>query len=86
MTYQQFELDDSTKELLTISTHKGLYRPTRLQFGVHSATGLMQRIMEQRLAGIPYVKVRIDDILVSGRNDKEHFENLRQVLTALRDA
>ena len=42
--------------------------------------------MEQRLAGIPYVKVRIDDILVSGRNDKEHFENLRQVLTALRDA
>ena len=84
--YQQLELDESTQELLTISTHKGLYQPARLQFGVHSATGIFQRVMDQRLAGIPNVHVRVDDILVTGKDDDEHMKNLRSVLVALREA
>ena len=71
--YQQFELDESTRHLLTVSTHKGLYQPLRLQFGVHSATGIFQRIMDQMLAGIlgiPGVHVRVDDILVTGKDDE----------------
>jgi hypothetical protein len=84
--YQQLELDDPTKELLTISTHKGLYQPSRLQFGVHSATGIFQRVMDGKLAGIPFVQVRVDDILVSGRNDQEHLGNLEAVLQALKTA
>ena len=42
--------------------------------------------MDRRLSRIPFVKVRVDDILVSGRNDEEHMANLRAVLEALRDA
>ena len=83
--YQQLELDDRTKELLTISTHKGLYQPKRLQFGVHSATGIFQRLMDQRLAGIKLVKARIYDVLISGVDDDDH-RNLRRVLEALRDS
>ena len=48
--YQQLELDESSREFLTINTHMGLYQPTRLQFGVHSATGIFQREMDKRLA------------------------------------
>ena len=84
--YQQLELDEASKELLTINTHRGLYQPNRLQFGVHSATGIFQREMDHRLSRIPFVKVRIDDILVSGRNDVEHLANLKAVLQALKDA
>ena len=84
--YQQLEVDEETQELLTISTHRGLYQPKRLQFGVHSATGIFQRVMDQKLMGIPFVHVRVDDILVSGRNDAEHLENLKKVLKALSDA
>ena len=84
--YQQLELDESTRELLTISTHKGLYQPSRLQFGVHSATGIFQRVMDQKLAGIPNVYVRVDDILVTGKDDEEHLNTLRKVLQALCDA
>ena len=81
--YQQLELDDGSRELLTINTHQGLYQPTRLQFGVHSATGMFQREMDSRLCRIPMTKVRVDDILVSGKNDEEHLQNLRQVLKEL---
>ena len=84
--YQQLELDDESKELLTVSTHKGLYQPDRLQFGIHSATGIFQREMERILAGIPCVLVRVDDILVTGKDDWEHFWVLMRVLCALAEA
>ena len=61
--YQQLELDEASRELLTINTHQGLYRPSRLQFGVHSATGMFQREMDSRLCRIPMVKVRVGDFL-----------------------
>ena len=84
--YQQLELDDGSKELLTINTHQGLYQPARMQFGIHSATGIFQREMDQRLSRIPMTKVRVDDILISGKNDKDHLENLKCVLEKLREA
>ena len=76
---QQLELDSVTKELLAINTHKGLYQPNRLQFGVHSATGIFQRVMDKRIGDRPHVKLRIDDILLSGKDDNEHLENLDRV-------
>ena len=78
--YLQLQLDDESQEYLTLNTHRGLYRPTRLQFGVHSATGIFQRKMDQKLGHLPSVTVRIDDILISGKNDAEHLQNLRKVL------
>ena len=84
--YQQLELDEASRELLTISTHQGLFQPSRLQFGIHSATGIFQREMDRRLSRIPFTKARVDDILISGRNDEEHLNNLRAVLQALRVA
>ena len=42
--------------------------------------------MDKRLAGIPYVKVRVDDILISGKNDSDHLDNLESVLKKLDEA
>ena len=84
--YQQLELDEASMELLTINTHQGLFQPSRLQFGIHSATGIFQREMDRRLLRIPMTKVRVDDILISGRDDAEHLGNLREVLVKLREA
>ena len=76
-----------SRELLTVNTHKGLFQPTRLQFRVHSASGIFQRELENRLiclVSIPFVKVRSDDILVSSKNNQDHFDNLKQVLKVIK--
>ena len=40
--------------------------------------------MEKPLDKIPFVKVRSDDILISGRSDVEHLENLKSALSILK--
>ena len=62
--YQQVELEDESTEILTIITHKGLYRPSRLSYGIASTPGLFQREMYKILKGIERVVVFFDDIWV----------------------
>ena len=57
--YQQILLDDNSREYVTINSHKGLYRPTRLPFGVASASAIFQSKVEQVLQGIPMVVCRV---------------------------
>ena len=47
------------------------------------APGIFQRNVENLLQNIPYVIVRVDDILVSGVNDNDHLRNLEEVLKRL---
>ena len=82
--YQQVLLEEDSRKYVTVTTHKGLYRYTRLPFGIASAPAVFQRIMEQILQGIPQVAVYLDDLLVTGRNEAEHLRVLRQVLERLR--
>ena len=84
--YQQLELEESSKKFTTINTHKGLYQYNRLPFGASSAPGIFQRTMENLLQGIPDVVVRIDDILVSGKDELNHLANLEKVLSRLSSA
>lgn len=84
--YQQLLLDDKSKEYVTINTHRGLYRYNRLPYGVSSAPGIFQRMLESLLRGIPKVIVRLDDILISGSTDEDHLKNLTEVLERLKNA
>ncbi|XP_055699702.1 uncharacterized protein K02A2.6-like [Phlebotomus papatasi] len=81
--YQQLRVDDKTAELLTINTHKGLFRVKRMPFGISAAPGIFQRFMETLLAGIPGTQVFLDDILIVGGNVQEHGERLDRVLQKL---
>lgn len=67
--YQQ--LTDESQQLVTISTHKGLFLYTRLPYGVKSAPAIFQNIME-RLLIIPAVACFLDDILVTGATEQQH--------------
>ena len=74
--YQQIELEESSKNYVVINTQKGLFRYTRLPYGVASAPGIVQRTMENLLQGMNQVVVYIDDILVTGENKEAHLANL----------
>ena len=84
--YQQLQLDDESKQYTTINTHKGLFQYIRLPYGISSARGILQRNMGNLLQNIPYVIVRVDDILVSGARDEDHLSNLEEVLKRLASA
>ena len=84
--YLQLQLDESSQEYVTVNTHRGLYRYTRLPFGVASAPAVFQCTMETVLKGMPMVVAYLDDILVAGRTEQEHLTHLAQVLERLDSA
>lgn len=83
--YLQVEVDDTSKELLTINTHKGLYRYNRLPFGVKSAPGIFQQIMDTMLAGIKGAVAYLDDIIIMGRTKEEHDVRLDAVFQRIKE-
>ncbi len=81
--YQQLVLDEESKKYTVINTHKGLFQYTRLPFGISSALGIFQRVLENVLQNIPGVVNYLDDILISGKSEEEHLLALEEVLKRL---
>nr|XP_029711531.1 uncharacterized protein K02A2.6-like [Aedes albopictus] len=81
--YLQLEVAPEDREIPTLSTHRGLYRPNRLMYGVASAPAIWQRQMEVILQGIEGVSVFLDDIKVTGPDDATHLRRLEEVLRRL---
>ena len=79
--YNQQRLDQDARQYLTINTHKGLYRYTRLPFGVACAPAKFQKVMETILQGLPGV-LCINDILVTP-SEQAHLSTLGEVFQRL---
>ena len=74
--YLQIELDDESKKLLVINTHKGLFQYNRLCFGPSPAPAIFQKLVDNLVAGITGVAAYLDDIIVTGRTTEDHLSNL----------
>ncbi|XP_039469023.1 uncharacterized protein K02A2.6-like [Oreochromis aureus] len=83
--YLQMHVEEQSREMLTINTHKGLFRYCRLPFGITSAPALFQRAIDQILSGLPGVQCYLDDILCTGADDEEHLRNLDATLQRLKE-
>ena len=68
---------------VTINTPKGLYRYTRLPFGIASAPAIFQRTMDSILQGCAGSACYIDDIILTGKDDEEHLKRLEEVMERL---
>ena len=55
--YQQVLLDEECRQYVTISTHLGLFRYTRLPFGVAACPAIFQQTMDSILSGLNGVGV-----------------------------
>jgi hypothetical protein len=83
--YNQIKLAPESQRRLALSTHRGVLLQTRLPFGIKSAPGYFQEIMEQLTSDLPGVAVYLDDILVSGKDATNHLQNLQRLLQRLHD-
>ncbi|CAB4036105.1 Retrovirus-related Pol poly from transposon [Paramuricea clavata] len=81
--YHQLELDEQSRYITTFSTHVGLYRYKRLNYGTNAAAEIFQYTLQTALKGIKGVKNIADDIIVFGSTRTEHDANLDKCLQRL---
>ncbi|KAK3083972.1 hypothetical protein FSP39_006106 [Pinctada imbricata] len=83
--FHQLELEPESRYVTTFSTHVGLWRYKRLNFGISAAPEIFHNEIRQALQGLKGVRNLSDDIIVFGSDQKTHDANLRAVLQRLRE-
>ena len=85
MAFHQIELSPESRDITTFAAPNGLYRYTRLLFGVNMATEKFQNLIWQVLKACPGTHNLHDDILVVGKDQREHDRNLEKALKKLEE-
>jgi hypothetical protein len=78
--YWQLKLDEESSKLCTFNTPYGRYRFLRLPFGIVSASEIFQRVMSQMVEDIDGAEAVMDDIVVWGKDQKQHDKRLKKVM------
>jgi hypothetical protein len=84
--FYHIPLEEESKEKTAFSTPSGKYQYKKTPMGLKSSPATFVRMMNAALTGLTNFKclVYMDDILVYGKNEKEHFDNLIEVFKRLR--
>jgi transposase InsO family protein len=78
--YHQVEITPDSRHITTFTTCRGLFRYTRLMFGISCAPEKFQKIIDRVLQDCDGAVAYIDDVLIFGVNEQEHDERLEKVL------
>ena len=84
--YTQLKLSKRSRQFVVINTIKGLYTYNRLPQGASSSASIFQKVMDQILVGLRFVRCYLDDVLIAGRTKEECEANLHLVLARLERA
>ena len=84
--YNNIHLRKQDQLLTSINTHQGLYKWTRLPYGISSSSGIFQSVMDNVLRGLSGVTCRVDDILITGADTEQHIARCNTVIQRLADA
>ena len=83
--YHQLELEEKSRDITTFTTHVGLFRYKRLNFGTCSASELFHEEIRKKVSDIIGVLNVHDDILVFSESKQNHDAILNKLLTRLND-
>lgn len=83
--YHQLMLSEESRYITTFSTHLGLRRYKRLNFGISSASEVFQNAVEHVIDGIDGAMNFSDDIIIFGKTETEHDKTLKQVCMRLQE-
>ena len=82
--YHQLPLHKDSRDLTAFITHEGLFRYTRVCFGISSAPSAFQKMMGLLLGGMKGVQCYLDDLVIYGHTYEEYKQNPKAVLMKLR--
>ena len=85
ITYLPIEVDNKCSKLLTINTHRGIFKLNWLAFGIKVDTAIFQQVMDMMLSGLNYTVTYLDDILLKSENLEEHKKNVFKVFKMIQD-
>ena len=83
--YWHIQLDEPSSLLTTFQTCFGRYRWLRLPFGTKVSAEIFQKKIFEALSDLPGVACIADDVIIHGKNEQEHEENLKKFLSRCRD-
>ena len=83
--FYQILLAEESRHVTMFVTHHGLYRYTRLMFGVTSAREKYQQIIRDALRGFEGVANIADDPIIHRQGEEQHDKRLLTVLTLNED-
>lgn len=83
--YWQVLMDKESQEKAAITTHRGLFQPTVLPFGVRGGVAHFSRLMSSLFSDLQWkvLLIYLDDLLVFSRTFEEHLERLQLVFKVL---
>lgn len=84
--FWQVTLAEESREYTTFLTPWGRFQFVVMPFGISSAPEFYQRSMEKILYGLEGVICMMDDVLVFGKSESEHWVRLKLVLGRIQDA
>ncbi|KAF7232934.1 hypothetical protein EG68_03677 [Paragonimus skrjabini miyazakii] len=64
--YLRIPVEEESRKLLTVNTHRRLFQYARLPFGIKTAPAIFQQIMDIMLSDLPGCVVYLDDIIIMG--------------------
>ncbi len=80
--YHQLVLDEQSRYITTFSTHIGLFRYKRLNYGTNASAEIFQFVLQRELQGLQGVRNIADEYLF-GTTRAEHDSNLENCLRRL---
>ena len=78
--YNQIKLDPEIRQKLALSMHCGGLLQNVPLFGIFSATGYFQKIMDDLTSDLLKVTVYLNDLLVSGLDAEDYMKDLQCLL------
>ena len=82
--YHQIPVSEDLAMAQTIVTHRGAFKVNRLQFGISTAAGYFQALIEDVLKGLEGVYPYFDDIFIAANSKQELVCRLREVFNRFR--
>ena len=80
----QIPVEENSSKLLSINTHRGLYKFDRLVFGIKVTPAIFQQVMDTMLGGFNFTFAYLDDIVISNKTKELHKEHLNKVFAQIR--